>query len=330
MIRALRSPALAAIRTLAGLGFASLALAQSPEPAPAPAEASWVQYELIAFRPVEPMASDETWPVEALPGYPPQIGFLLEPGSPAHEAALRAREFDLSLQGEAGTAAQPVDPLGAELPRLRLSGVDTVLAPVADRIGNSREYRLLGHYAWRQPLPAAGQAEHLLITGGAASGDHFELEGYITLSRSRFLHVDTTLWLNELLPPGSPAPEGSVELPALPKPQLPEQEPLLPEAAPPLDPAAAEPGLAGVPTNTEPAALMVEAQHARSSIVLRASRRLAGNTAYYIDHPRLGLILSARPWDPAAPPPAPAEESPASAPSAPAPAPAPAPARTTP
>ncbi|MFM7272494.1 MAG: CsiV family protein, partial [Gammaproteobacteria bacterium] len=233
MIRALRSPASAAIRTLAGLGFAAIALAQAPEPAPG--ETAWVQYEVIAFRPMEPMTSDETWPVEVLPGYPPQIGFLLEPGSPAHEAALRAREFEQSLQAEAGTAAEPLDPLAAELPRLRLSGVDMVLAPAADRIGNSREYRLLGHYAWRQPLPAPGQAEHLLVTGGAASGDHFELEGYITLSRSRFLHVDTTLWLNELLPPGSPAPEGSVELPALPKPQLPEQEPLSPEAAPPLD-----------------------------------------------------------------------------------------------
>ncbi|MFM7783830.1 MAG: hypothetical protein ACKPE6_04140, partial [Gammaproteobacteria bacterium] len=78
MIRALRSPASAAIRTLAGLGFAAIALAQAPEPAPG--ETAWVQYEVIAFRPMEPMTSDETWPVEVLPGYPPQIGFLLEPG----------------------------------------------------------------------------------------------------------------------------------------------------------------------------------------------------------------------------------------------------------
>lgn len=301
MIRT-RLLAKAALLALMGQGLAATAWAQAPGgPAQEP---PWVQYELIAFRPVEPLPSDETWPAEPLPDYPPQIGFLLEAGTPAHEAALRAREFEQSLQAEAGTAAAPVDALTEELPRLRLAGADTLLAAAAERIGNAREYRLLGHYAWRQPLPAPGQAEHLLITGGATSGGHFELEGYLTLSRSRFLHVEATLWLSDLLPPGAPPDDGAVVLPALPEPQLPAETPALAaQGTPSLDsPASEAPGLEGLPAVADPQAPAVEPQRALISTLLRANRRLAGNSIHYVDHPRLGLILTARPWDPAAPP----------------------------
>lgn len=301
-----------ALLALAAGGLAAIALAQAPPLASA--EPPWIQYELIAFRPVDPLPSDESWPAEPLPDYPPQIGFLLEAGTPAHEAALRAREFEQSLQAEAGTAAEPGDALAAALPRLRLTGADTLLAPAAERIANSREYRLLGHYAWRQPSPAADQAEHLLITGGNASGEHFELEGYVTLSRSRFLHVEATLWLNELLAPGTPPPAGAVELPTLPEPQLPTEGSGLTDATPALDPAiAAPPGLEGMAATPATEVLAVEPQLSRESIVLRANRRVAGNGIYYIDHPRLGLILTARPWDPDAPPPNGEEGAPAPA-----------------
>ncbi len=299
MMRALRHVAPVMLGILAAMGMAGASLAQAP--APVSTEPRWVQYELIAFRPVDPAPSDEAWPVEQLPDYPPQIVFLLEPGSPAHAAALRAREFERSLQAEAGEVAGASGPLEAELPRLRLAGADTALASAAERIGSAPGYRLLGHYAWRQPLPAPGQPEHLLITGGEASGDHFELEGYISLSRSRFLHVETTLWLNELLPQGAPPPEDAVLLPPVPKPQLPEPDPPPLDSGLMLDVAASiAPALEGVPASDEAEPVMVEPQRAVSSIVLRTTRRLTENAVHYIDHPRLGLILSARPWDPTA------------------------------
>ena len=57
--------------------------------------------------------------------------------------------------------------------------------------------RLLFHNAWRQPFYSQEQAPALVITGGDLYEDHYELEGTISLSLSRYLHIHTNLWLTQ-------------------------------------------------------------------------------------------------------------------------------------
>ena len=281
------------------VGGAGRCLAEGPA-APA-TDAPWMQVELIAFRHIGPESSAEKWPQKPAVAYPPQLEFLLQPGTPEHAAALEAREFDRALQAEAGSATAAAPP--EELARVLLSGNETTLAATAERIANAPGYKLLAHIAWREPRLAEGAAERVLVTGGASTGDHRELEGSVTISRSHFLHIDADLWLNDFLPAGAdPGPEG-VDLPVIPQPLAPQKTPAVDELAdatvPPTE-ALTETG-AGLAASESGAPIMIAPSRAARTVVLHASRRLAPGEVHYIDHPLLGLILSIRPYDPAQP-----------------------------
>ena len=58
-----------------------------------------------------------------------------------------------------------------------------------DRAGN---LRTLFHEAWLQPMLSSELAPALIIHAGNTFGEHNELEGYVTLSLSRYLHSKFT------------------------------------------------------------------------------------------------------------------------------------------
>ena len=275
-----------------------------------PPEPRWMQIEVVAFRHESGENGGERFPPAPQLAYPAPLRFLIEPGSPAFTAAVEAREFERALQAEAGSAAPPGPAVGGaapvmpppdELPGVLLTGPDTVLAETAARIGSAPGYRLLAHLAWREPRLTEGSKEHVLVTGGASSGDHRELEGSITITQGRFVHIDTSLWLNDFPTPGqSPGPD-AVELPPIPQPVLP-ASPQPAAQAPTADAAISASPLEATPIAVEPV-------RASRSVALVASRRIAPGEVHYIDHPLLGLIVMMRPWDPALPPPATAEPS---------------------
>lgn len=74
------------------------------------------------------------------------------------------------------------------------------LSAVSKRIDQSSQYKLLYHSAWRQPVPAMADAIPILLQGGDQYDDMFELDGYVTISKSRYLHVDTHLWYTQFVP----------------------------------------------------------------------------------------------------------------------------------
>ena len=70
------------------------------------------------------------------------------------------------------------------------------LMSAAQRIKNSADLRLLSHLAWRQPVLERDQAQAILIQTGEKFNDEFELEGTLTISRSRYLHARTDLFFS--------------------------------------------------------------------------------------------------------------------------------------
>lgn len=290
------------------------------QPAPASAsDAPWVQIEVVAFRHTTADASGEKWPAAPVLSYPAPLRFLLEPGSPEHTAAVEAREFERALQAEAGSAAPatPADgaPVPVELPGVLLAAPETVLADAAARIANAPGYRLLAHLAWREPVLAEGGNEHVLVTGGTSAGDHRELEGSIAIARSRFLHVDARVWLNDFPEPGETPGPDAVDLPPLPKPPLPQP---VTAAAPELTGAH----VTGADAPPEEPVVAVEPVRAKRTVQLSASRRLSLGEVHYIDHPLFGLIVTVRPWNPAAAVDAVAPAAPGTVPAGPAAVPA--------
>ena len=130
-------------------------------------------------------------------------------------------------------------------------------------IRRSKDYRLLLHKSWTQPINA--QTTAILLQGGDQFGDQFELEGTLSLRRSRFLHIETDLWLTRFEATGSS--------------HDPWQGHPLAEQYPALI-LAAQRG-----QNHEPGYRYHMAQQ----------RKLRSNEVHYLDHPQFGIILEIRP-----------------------------------
>jgi len=198
---------------------------------------------------------------------------------------------------EAAPATAPDVP--AALPVLPVERAYTALPPdqrqlrsEAQRLERSGRYRLLWHEAWRQYLPDNGRSRPLLVRGGALLPDglQHELQGSLRVYRSRFLHVETDLWL---LRPTSPALASLTRPPAAPT---------------GLDPAIAE-QMQGVFANgvlADDATLRWppdlganDASMPLSAVeihTLREQRRARSEELHYLDHPRLGALVLIRPY----------------------------------
>jgi len=144
-----------------------------------------------------------------------------------------------------------------------VADADRNLEGAARSIRRSKDYRLLLHQSWTQPIDA--QSTAILLQGGDQFGDQFELEGTLSVRRSRFLHVETDLWLTRFEATGSM--------------QDPFQDHPMAEVYPALLLAAAR-GL-----NHEPGYRYHMAQQ----------RRLRSNEVHYLDHPQFGIIIEIRP-----------------------------------
>lgn len=141
------------------------------------------------------------------------------------------------------------------------------LAGIARSINRSSRYRLLTHLAWRQPLEEAEFP--VLVQAGERYDDTFELDGTLTVSRARFLHVNTDLWLTEFAPrydrPRFDEPE---EAPVNLTREVLRQYPQLT--------AWAEQRNTHLPIHTHP---------------MTQSRRMRSGTLHYLDHPFFGLVI---------------------------------------
>lgn len=152
-------------------------------PAIAEFEGSWFQVEVLIFehtgtRPENP----ERWPT-----YP-----SLERRSPA----LVITEPD-SQTGRDTSSASDSD-LNAEqlpVPFSPLSEPEWTLGEEKTALEQSRNYRVLHHQSWVQPVPGRNNVVPIRIDAGDIYGSQHELQGYLELYVERYLHLNTDLQL---------------------------------------------------------------------------------------------------------------------------------------
>jgi len=65
------------------------------------------------------------------------------------------------------------------------------------RLRNSKAYKILTTKTWRQPGLAQSASIPVLIQAGEEFDGNYELEGTVSISLSRYLHVKSNLWLSE-------------------------------------------------------------------------------------------------------------------------------------
>ena len=200
------SPLLGWVASAAMLLFASPALANGKV----------YQVELIIFERGAPSSSSdmEGWQKNILLEYPENWQRLIDPDEEAASQAQADQEDSLRLSDDfLQTLAEEREEFGQDTPSSEttepssasegpnhfeyLSEQSLGLRKTRDALTRRNHYRVLFHETWLQPMSPPDKAPALILHGGKRYGDHYELQGYINLSVSRFLHIQTNLWLSE-------------------------------------------------------------------------------------------------------------------------------------
>lgn len=195
-----------------------------------------------------------------------------------------------------------------------LQPAQNLLNNKAAALRRSSGYQVLFHKTWRQVLQNERNAPAVLISGGPRHGEHTALEGSVTLSVSRYLHVSTDLWFMEFDQPSmngnmigaeSAAVPAGIRIPERPKAMAvrttQDDEPL----GLGIEQGNSEAANGGYSTSADRAVFFgdgaANAQapaplptYASRVAVLKEERRLRSGELHYIDHPKLGVLIEVR------------------------------------
>lgn len=299
------APTLALLALLAG----NTALAQ---------DSRWFRVELLIFTnqpaPDAPAgaATAEQW--NALPelAYPDAARFLIDPAQVRENAATYPGRSELDQYGRQiialpgvpdnaqalgpTNAAQPVTANPSSLPRpfVQLPVSYQEFRGKAALMQRNGGHNVLFHQTWVQPVPPEGRALPIVLDRSGDTGQWSRLQGSIKLYLSRYLQVETNLWLNT---DGAYLP-GTWRMPAPPlgPPALVIEEPFpeLDQAGNLLQPVVSGPG-AVAELDEEALQALGPVYPYRHAVLLEQKRRMRSTEVHYIDHPLFGLVIKFSP-----------------------------------
>jgi len=259
-------------------------------------EPRWFQVEVIVFARTADDDGVEQWPRNIQLRYPFNWEDLRDPDATPTQLPSREEGF------------RSEDPLAAplELPTLDLARDPFVKLPASERKLNNHAravnrrdaYQVLFHEAWRQPVLEQQRAPALLITGGEQFGEHYELEGSITLSLARYLHLHTHLWYTQFQP-NFGQPRGTwPELPRRPNTRtLPEAEPDMEQWQRPWDSSRSSAWDLSLNTRSDQRSFLQEEYLPNRIVTLTQQRRMRSRELHYIDHPLFGILVEITPYE---------------------------------
>ncbi len=173
--------------------FFSFPISASEKESNVGSDSSWYQVDLVVFRYLN-NDSGEAWP--AVTGYrAPENAIRLQ----AHSAGSDSNTSPLF------EIAKPDNQLSSHLDIMR----DAYIAlPISERMLNNqvtaleknRRYQVISQKAWRMPVNSESGKQPIEIRTAISGQDSLLLDGTISVSEERFLHVDIDLWLNKLSP----------------------------------------------------------------------------------------------------------------------------------
>lgn len=277
----------------------------------------WFQIEVILFA-NRNLQTEEIWRDDLTLSYPDNWVILKDPNNPVAEQgpALMQENPAATVDSDNSTLASP-EPKPVNLATdafYMLPKEAHMLSKQAQELAWSKSYNLLYHEAWRQPVESQDQAPSVLIAAGEAYGDHHQIEGSLSVSVARYLHVKSNLWIADFVPNDKQQLEFS-PLPARPKPQIPApqspssavstEEPAVTviNATEGLNPSASPDSVEVPETFHTDSIATIETPPAflpQNIAVLKQKRRMRSGEIHYIDHPRIGMLILVTPYDPSA------------------------------
>ncbi len=287
--------------TLLGLTLATLWTTQTL----AEEGSTWYQVEMIVFERTSGADSIEQWPRNIQLRYPinwvalerseeingeEQTDSNDDAERPSWDNGLAA----LNTPREVDYARDPFHPLPEDA---------RSLDRFANAMNRSGQYRVLFHEAWRQPVTELDNSPALLIQGGDTFDNHTELEGSITLSVSRYLHLHTRLWFTEFEPNYGQPPGAWPELPRRPNDSQPElDEPTENNWSTPSwgdewqNPTGNAWDMSLNTTSSLPD-FLGDDYVPRRIVSMNQQRRMRSEELHYLDHPIIGLLIRITPYE---------------------------------
>jgi hypothetical protein len=150
---------------------------------------NWYRVEMLVFSNVGGSSAEE-WDATPLLSYPRKTRLLVDPDHPAAQAALREQNPLLPAPTQQGY--NPVYPA----PFITLPGFELEFRGAASRMQSGGRYRKLFHEAWTQPIPGRSQAIPIVLDRSGDGGSWPALQGTVKLYISRYIYLETNLWLN--------------------------------------------------------------------------------------------------------------------------------------
>lgn len=143
---------------------------------------------------------------------------------------------------------------------------DSSLQAILRNLRRSSQFNVLGHQSWVQPIGSIPTP--VLVQAGQRYGDRFEVEGTLSFTRARFLHLQTNLWYTLF------------------EPRTGESNPLM---------AGFQSALPDEILSQHQDLVKVERERgqyfAARTLPMLQSRRLRSDELHYIDHPLFGIVV---------------------------------------
>lgn len=270
-------------------------------------DARWFRVELAVFSHEAPAANatetstpEQFEPTPAL-AYPGAARFLIEPARVAANLAEYPGNSTIDEYGRQlitiGGAPTAIDAAAEQRP-LTTTATALLPTPFVALPSKHQEFRgkvaymqrrglytTLFHETWLQPMTDRGNSLPVIIDQSGDTGQWPRLQGSVKLYLSRYLHLETNLWLNtsgDYLP-------GQWRMPA---------PPLAPQSLIIEDPGVPEELPEPYPVEDVETAEVVEEGPVypwRHAVLLKQKRRMRSKEVHYIDHPLLGIIIEITP-----------------------------------
>ena len=159
----------------------------------------------------------------------------------------------------------------------------------AERIRRSSKYTLLYHTAWQQKVENTNSPTSIhIVSGDLMDNGMYELEGYIAVSRGRYLHFRPNLFYSKRLTDY----QASLLKKATPAPALVNDDSMTSDNGVALSDAAYSAPSALTPALIDPMELDIPDFIAAE---ISQGRRMRSKETHYIDHPLVGILVHAIP-----------------------------------
>ncbi|MGB1271951.1 MAG: CsiV family protein [Endozoicomonas sp.] len=158
-------------------------------PAHSSPEDQWYQADIVVFRYLHDN-SGEAWPPITTHNTGNSISLTQMP-----ETSTSDELFNLEPHQE---KPQHVDP--ARDPYTSLSASESHLEQQVASLKQGERYQVLTQKSWRMPVGSEHSKQPIKLRAASSETSSYLLEGTVSISEERFLHVDVDLWLSKLSP----------------------------------------------------------------------------------------------------------------------------------